>query len=316
MKFDVVKNTKVIFMGTPKIATYALKALKNRGYEILAVITQPDRIAGRKKTFTFSPIKQLAMKLDIKLFQPNNLYEIKNELVKLKPDLFFTCAFGQFIPDSILSIPKYGCINAHGSILPKYRGGAPIHWALINGEKSTGFTLMKTIKKMDAGDTYIAYSITIDEYDNLKTLTSKMEKVVYLLTYNELENVLNGSLKPIKQNENEATFGFNIKPEHEKININANSQKILNLIKGLYENPCAYLIYDSLKVKVYTAKVSDNISIAIPGTIVGISDKGIEVATLDFNIYLTEIQLEGKKRTKVKEFILGNKLFKIGGIFV
>lgn len=309
---------KVVFMGTPEIANNALKALINKGFNVVAVVTQPDRPIGRKKKIEASPIKKSAIKLNLKIFQPEKIITIKKELEELKPDLFVTCAYGQFLPTSILNIPRIGCINAHASLLPKYRGGAPIHWALINGEKYTGVTLMRTIKEMDAGDMYISYRFSIDENDNLKSLFLKMGKCIYLIIFNELENIIAKKLKPIKQINDEATFAYNIERSMEKIIINDLSFNIRNLVRGLYENPSCYLVYEenNLKVKIYEIVTTNEICYEEPGVIKDISKDGIKVSTKDFYILITDLKIEGKNRQNIKDFYSGNRILKINKKFI
>lgn len=316
--FENNKKIKVVFMGTPEIAINALKGLINRGFNVVAVVTQPDRPIGRKKIIEQTPIKKEALKLNIKIFQPEKIIDIRTELEKLKPDLFVTCAYGQFLPSSILNIPKIGCINAHASLLPKYRGGAPIHWALINGEKYTGVTLMKTIKEMDAGDMYISYRFSIDEDDNLKTLFKKVGKCIYLIIFNELENIINNKLSPIKQINDNATFAYNIEKDKEKINVNDFAINIRNLVRGLYENPSSYLIYEekNIKVKIYEIILTNEICYEEPGFIKEISKNGIKISTKDFYILIIDFKIEGKNRQNIKDFYLGNRIFKINKKFI
>lgn len=306
---------KIIFMGTPEIATYALKALINAGYNIVAIITQPDRLVGRKRLLEETPVKKIAKKLNINILQPEKIIDIYDDLKNTDFDMFVTCAYGQFIPTKILDIPRLGCINAHGSILPKYRGGAPIQWSLINGEQLTGVTLMKTIKKMDAGDVFIAYSLTINKDDNKETMFKKIGKAIYLILVNELHKIINGELKPITQKESEATFAPNISKENEKIDINQSSNRIKCWIAGLYNDPTGYLFYNNLKIKFFEIKITNVYSINKPGCINDISKDGIRISTLDYDILLTDFQIEGKKRQKIADFISGNRFFKINNYF-
>lgn len=308
-------KTKIIFMGTPEIATYALKALINAGYNVVSVITQPDRLVGRKRVLEETPVKKLAKQLNIKILQPEKIIDIYDELKKIDFDLFVTCAYGQFIPTKILDIPIYGCINAHGSILPKYRGGAPIQWSLINDEKITGVTLMKTIKQMDAGDVFIAYSVSINEDDNRETMFKKVGKAIYLILFNELNKIISGILKPIKQKEADVTFAPNISKENEKIDINLSAKKIKCWVNGLYNDPTGYLFYDNLKIKLFDIKITNICSLSKPGCINDVSKEGIRISTLDYDILLIDFQIEGKKRQKIKDFISGNRLFKIDNCF-
>lgn len=320
MNSAVLKNKeiKVVFMGTPEIATNALKALINKGFNVVAIVTQPDKPVGRKKIVEPTPVKKDALKLKLKIFQPKKIIDIKLELEKLKPDLFVTCAYGQFLPSSILNIPKIGCINAHASLLPKYRGGAPIHWALINGEQYTGVTLMKTIREMDAGDMYISYKFSIDENDNLKTLFKKIGKCIYLIIFNELEKIINNELIPIKQINENATFAYNIEKDKEKLELNNLAIDIKNMVRGLYENPSCYIIYDenNTKIKIYEILITNEICYEKPGFIKDISKNGIKVATKDFYILIIDFKIEGKNRQHIKNFYSGNRIFKIGKNFV
>lgn len=313
-----LNKIKVVFMGTPEIARNALKALVNKGFDVVGVVTQPDKPVGRKKIIPPTPVKQDAIKLGIKVFQPEKMSDIKLDLENLNADLFVTCAFGKILPESILNIPKIGCINAHASLLPKYRGGAPIHWALINGEKYTGVTLMKTIKEMDAGDMYISYKFSINENDNLETLFKKVGKCIYLIIFNELENIINNNLKPIKQINGNATFAYNLNKDKEKIELNNSANNIKNWVRGLYEKPSGYFVYEenNVKVKIYEVIVTNEISYEEPGFIKDISKNGIKVSTKDFYILIVDFKIEGKNRQKIKDFYSGNRIFKISKKFI
>lgn len=217
------KNKKIVFMGTPEISTYALNALLDKGYDVVGIVSQPDKPTGRNKKIVFSEVKKLALEKNITLFQPLKIKEIKEELIKLKPFAYVTCAFGQFLPDEILEIPQFGCINIHASLLPKYRGGAPIHWSIINGDDETGVCLMKSVRKMDAGDVYCYRKIKIDNSDTTSVLFKKMNDLVYDIVYLDLEKVFLGDFKPKKQDESKVSFAFNITKENEKLNFNNSS---------------------------------------------------------------------------------------------
>ncbi|KFB07286.1 methionyl-tRNA formyltransferase [Malacoplasma iowae DK-CPA] len=302
-------------MGTPEIGSYALKALlDNNAFDVKTVICQPDKVSGRKKEVEFSPVKKMAIENNLTIYQPNKLGEISNELENLSPDLFVTCAYGKFIPEKILQIPKYGCINAHASILPKYRGGAPIHWAVINGEISTGVTLMKTIKEMDAGDYFIDYKIMIEESDNTSTLFKKMNDVVYKIIYEQLENIVMGKLKPIKQDESKVSFALNIKREQEKLNLNLNANSFKNWVRGLADKPGGYLFYKNKSIKIFLCEITNIPSQGEVGKIVDIKKDGIYINTLDFVIKIVEFQIEGKNRINIKNFS-SNSFFVIGERF-
>ena len=305
-KRNCCEDKKIVFMGTPEIATFALKALLDKKYNVIAVVCQPDKVSGRKKEIIFSEVKKLAIEKNIVFFQPTKIKEIKQDLINLKPFAFLTCAFGQFIPDEILSIPEFGCVNVHASLLPKYRGGAPLHWAIINGESETGVCLMKTIKKMDAGPVYCQKKINIENNETTSSLFKKMNHLVYEIVFNDLEKVFNDYYKAIDQDESKVSFAYNISKENEKINFYQNSVDIKNLIRGLSDIPGAYCEFKSKKIKLFNCELTDNKSIKEPGTITKISKEGIEISTLDFNVLVKEIQIEGKKRSFVKDLINGN----------
>lgn len=306
------KNKKIVFMGTPEIATYALNALLDKSFDVVGVVCQPDKPSGRNKEIIYSSVKELAIKKNIKIFQPLKIKEIEQELKDLKPFAFVTCAFGQFISDSILSIPEFGCVNVHASLLPKYRGGAPIHWTIINGEKETGVCLMKTIKQMDAGDVYCSKKIEIDPNDTTSILFKKMNSLVYDIVFQDLEKVFNLEHLPTKQDESKVSFAYNITKDDEKINFNNSVVNIVNLIRGLSDKPGAYAFINNKKIKLFNALGTNIKSNHQPGTITSISKDGICISTIDFDILIKEIQIEGKTRQEVKTILNGNTEIKIG----
>lgn len=304
------KNKKIVFMGTPEISTYALNALLDKGYDVVAIVSQPDKPSGRKNKIIYSDVKKIALEKNISLFQPNKIKEIKQELINLKPYGYVTCAFGQFIPDEILEIPEFGCVNIHASLLPKYRGGAPIHWSIINGDNETGVCLMKSIKKMDAGDVYCYKKVEIEDNDTTSTLFKKMNKLVYDIAYYDLEKVFSQEYLPQKQDESLVSFAYNITKENEKINFNTSAKNIRNLIRGLSDKPGAYCLLDNKKIKLFNCELTNTKSISNPGTIVNISKQGLEISTTDFNILVKEIQFEGKNRNHVSQVVNGNTILK------
>lgn len=309
---DSGKNKKIVFMGTPEIATYALKAIVDKGFEIVSVVTQPDKPVGRNKEIIFSPVKKYALENNLRIFQPKKIKDILVELNDLNADAILTCAYGQFIPESILKTAKLGCFNVHASLLPKYRGGAPIHWAIINGDSETGVCLMQTIKQMDAGDIYTNRKIKIDEQETTSSLFLKMNDLVYQIVSEDLENVLNQKIPAIKQDESLVTFAFNISKEQEKISFLNFAKNIRNLIRGLSDKPGAYCYLGKTKIKLFNAHVLNNKSTMKPGTIVDINKNGITIATNDFDLLVCDVQIEGKKRVAVKDIINGNHILKIG----
>lgn len=302
-----MKNLKVVFMGTPTFSVPILKSLIEMTNVIL-VVSQPDREKDRKGNLLPTPIKLLAEENNIEVFQPNNIKTEYKKIIDTKPDIIITCAYGQIIPEELLNYPKYGCVNVHGSLLPKLRGGAPIHHAIIDGEESTGMTVMYMDKRMDSGDIISQREIKIEDDDNLDSLYEKMSYLGRDLLIDTLPSILNGSNERIKQDPSKVTFGLNITKEEEKIDFNKSSKIIHNLIRGLSSIPGAYCFIEDKRMKVYGSIITDIKSTKVPGTIDKIDKTGIYVNTIDNIIILTDIKLEGKKRCLVKEFINGVKI--------
>lgn len=301
-----MKNLKVIFMGTPTFSVPILESLIENT-NVIMVVSQPDRERDRKGNYLFTPTKEVALKHNIEVFQPPKIKEDYEKIINLKPDIIITCAYGQIIPTEILECPKYGCINVHGSLLPKLRGGAPIHHAIINGEKETGITIMYMDKLMDSGDIISQKKISISETDNLDTLYEKMSKLGKELLMDTLPSIINGTNKRIKQQEEDVTFGYNITKEEEKIDFNKPSINIYNLIRGLSSIPGAYAYLDKKRLKIYESKLTNLKSTKKPGTIENITKEGMYISTKDNQIKITNIKLEGKKRCQVSDFINGIK---------
>lgn len=301
-----MKDIKVVFMGTPTFAVPVLKKLIENT-DVRLVVSQPDREKDRKGNLISTPIKQLAEENNIEVFQPQRIKEDYNKIVKLNPDIIVTCAYGQIIPEEILDCPKYGCINVHGSLLPKLRGGAPIHHAIINGEKETGMTIMYMDKKMDSGDIISQAKTKILDEDNLDTLYERMSHLGAKLLIETLPSIIDGTNQRIKQNIEEVTFGYNITKEEEKIDFTKNSLSINNQVRGLSSIPGAYCIFDDKRLKVYQTELTSKKTKEPAGKIIDIDKTGISVSTGDYIIKLVDIKLEGKKRCLVKDFINGIK---------
>lgn len=302
-----MKKIKVIFMGTPTFAVPVLEKLIENTNVIL-VVSQPDREKDRKGNILETPTKKLAKEHNIEVYQPVKIKDEYQKIIDLNPDIIITCAYGQIIPEAILNYPKFGCINVHGSLLPKLRGGAPIHHAIINGDKETGITIMYMSKSMDAGDIISQRKLPILENDKLDDIYTKMSYLGSELLIDTLPQIIDGTANRIKQNPEEVTFGYNITKEEEKINFNEYSQKIHNKIRGLSSIPGSYCILDDKRLKVYESFLTSTPSSLPPGTISNIDKKGIYVNTKDNIIMLTDIKLEGKKRCKVSDFVNGIKL--------
>lgn len=302
-------------MGTPSFAVPILEALIDN-YNVIMVVCQPDKEKDRKGNIIYSPCKEIALKNNIEVYQPNKIREEYQYILDKNPDIIITAAYGQIIPLEILEYPKYGCINVHGSLLPKLRGGAPIHHAIINGDKIAGVTIMYMDKKMDAGDIISQRSIEIGENTILDDLYHKLSIIGRDLLLDTLPSIFNGTNDRIKQDENKVTFGFNITKEEEKIDFNDTSNNIHNKIRGLSSIPGAYAIINNKRMKIYLSEKTNNISKSKPGTINDINENGIIVSTKDYDIILKDIKLEGKNRCNVKNFINGiRREDYIGGVF-
>jgi methionyl-tRNA formyltransferase len=305
----MVAKTRIVLMGTPNFALAPFKALIESGYNIVALVSQPDRKVGRKQEMLATPTKQLAQLHGIKVYQPESIKKDYSFMSELKPDLIITCAYGQFIPSEVLSLPKLGSINIHGSMLPKYRGGAPIHHAIMNDEKETGISIMKMAAKMDAGDVYSQHRISIDKDDTYDTLAIKLSALAKEAIIKDLPLILEGKVKAKPQDDSLVSLGYNITAIQEKIVWSLPANKIHNHIRGLASIPGAHTIFDGSILKIFKGEITQTLSNKLPGTIVAL-DEGIVVATATYNYRIHELQLAGKKRMNAKELINGlrNKL--------
>lgn len=301
-----MKNLKIVFMGTPEFCLPILQMLYDN-YEVVGVVTQPDKEVGRKKEVCFSPVKKLALNLGLKVLQPVKIKQDYDEILALNPDIIITCAYGQIVPEIILNAPRYGCINVHASLLPNLRGGAPIHKAIIYGLKETGITIMYMDKGMDTGDMISKFAIKIEDDDTAETLHDKLKDIAVSLLYKTLPEIVNGTNKREKQDDNKATYAYNVSRDEEHVNFNCNSIDIYNQIRGLNSWPGAYSMLNGKPVKLWMSKIYDKKIEEKPGTIVSIDKNGILVATKDSGILITELQVPGKRKTLVKDFINGIK---------
>lgn len=310
-----MKDIKVVFMGTPSFAVPVLEKLIEN-YNVIMVVCQPDRAKDKKGNIIYPPIKELALKNNIEVYQPLKLSNEYEYIIEKKPDIIITCAYGQILPSSLLDYPKYGCINVHGSLLPRLRGGAPIHHAIINGDKETGITIMYMDKKMDAGDIISQRSIEIKNTDNLDSIYSSLSILGSELLIETLPSIINGTNNRIKQNENEVTFGYNISKEDELINFNDSAINIFNKVRGLCSIPGASCYYNGKRLKIYEVEVTNKLSKDIPGKIVEVNKDSFVVTTKDYLIKIKDIKLEGKKRCMVSEYLNGihDKSSLLGGI--
>jgi len=301
-----MKNLRVIFMGTPQFAVPVLKMLIENCHVVM-VVSQPDREKDRKGNLLPTPIKKIALENGIEVYQPFKIKDEYEDVIKMKADIIITCAYGQIIPEVILNSPQYGCINVHGSLLPKLRGGAPIHHAIINGDKYTGMTIMYMAKKMDAGDIIATEKVEILDSDDLDSLYEKMSLVGANLLRKTLPKIIDGTNERIPQDESLVTYGYNITKEEEKIDFNNTALKIFNLVRGLSSVPGAYCYLDDLRMKIYACELTSMKVSGEAGKIVEIDKTGIYVNANDVVIKITDIKIEGRKRSLVKDFINGIK---------
>ncbi|UOE92889.1 methionyl-tRNA formyltransferase [Alkalihalobacillus sp. LMS39] len=309
----------VIFMGTPDFSVPVLKQLLDDDYHIIAVVTQPDRPKGRKKTITPPPVKVEALANNIPVYQPEKIKDEKEleTILELKPDLIITAAFGQILPKALLDAPKYGCINVHASLLPKYRGGAPIHQAIIDGEKETGITIMYMAEKLDAGDIISQTVVPILENDHVGSLHNKLSAAGAKLLSTTLPDLLAGDIKPQQQDDDEATFAKNISREQEKINWAMNGEAIYNQIRGLHPWPVAFTTIEDKNVKVWWGNKVKVDNGQCPGTILRIENDGFIVATgNEVGIKITDLQPAGKKRMMAQQYLQGTGSFLKEGMII
>ena len=300
-----MKDIRIVFMGTPDFSVPVFKALAE-SYNVVAVVTQPDKKTGRKQILTPSPIKLASAEFNIPLLQPINIKEEYEEILKYKPDMIVTCAYGQIIPKELLDYPKYKCINVHASLLPKLRGGAPIHHAIMDGYDKTGITIMYMDTKMDSGDIISQKETKITKDDTLGTLHDRLSEMGKDLLMETLPNIISGNIKPIKQDENEVTYGYNITKEDEKIDFTKTNIEVDNKVRALNPTPGAYTTLNGKRLKIYDVIVSDRYyATTTPGTIVGFEKNGIRVVAGDKEVILTDIALEGKKRCLAKDYLNG-----------
>ncbi len=297
---------RIVFMGTPDFSVPVLEGLIEN-YEVALVVCQPDKKVGRKQEIVYPPIKQVAINHNIEVFQPEKIRKDYQKIIDSNPDLIVTCAYGQIIPKALLNAPKYGCINVHASLLPKLRGGAPIHHAIIDGLDKTGITIMYMEEKMDAGDILSQKETTISNIDTLETLHHRLSLMGKELLLETLPNLVSGKITPVKQDEEEVTFGYNIKREEELVNFHRPSIEVFNHIRGLNPHPASYAFLEGKQVKFFDCKISENQSKGTPGEIIEISKNYMTIKTLDGAIDLFVLQKEGKKKMSVLEFFNGNK---------
>ncbi|MFD1018121.1 methionyl-tRNA formyltransferase [Thalassobacillus hwangdonensis] len=299
-------TTKIAFMGTPDFAVPVLEQIIEDGYEVVVVVTQPDRPKGRKRVLTPPPVKEAAVNHGIPVFQPEKIKNEYEKVLEYQPDLIVTAAFGQILPKKLLEAPEFGCINVHASLLPELRGGAPIHYSIIQGKKETGVTIMYMVEKLDAGDMLSRIKVPIEEHDHVGTLHDKLSIAGAKLLHETLPKLLNGEITPEVQDESKVTFASNIKRDQERIDWTRNASAIYDHIRGLHPWPVAFTSYNGKPMKVWWGEKVGAIKEGTPGEIIDIQEDGFVVATGDGNgIKITDLQPSGKKRMAAVDFLNG-----------
>ena len=299
----------VIFMGTPGFAVPTLEKLHESRHNLVLVVTQPDKPSGRGKKLRKSEVKERAEKLGLKIFQPDKIKKQENiEILKLyNPDVIVVVAYGQILNKEILTLPKYGCINVHASLLPKLRGAAPLNWALINGETKTGITTMQMDVGLDTGDMLLKSEVEIDENINVGELHDILMHKGAELLIETLDKLEKNELTPKKQDDSLSSYAPILNNENRKINWNLPAKSIYNLIRGLSPWPAAYFTLDEKTVKVYSSSYINNDSDYEPGYVIKANNEGIFVKAKDGIVILKEIQMPGKKKMPVEAYLRGNK---------
>ncbi|MBQ9018966.1 MAG: methionyl-tRNA formyltransferase [Bacilli bacterium] len=291
-------------MGTPLFAVNVLSGLIDN-YDVVGVVSQPDKKVGRHQEIKYTPVKELALKHNIKVLQPERIKDDYQDIIDLNPDIIITCAYGQIIPKELLEYPKYGCINVHASLLPKYRGGAPIHRAIINGDNKTGITIMYMDEAMDSGDIISQREISILDNDNLESVHDKLSLLGKELLLDTLPSIFSSNNTRIKQDINEVTYAYNIKREEEHIDFNKTSKEIFNLIRGLSPLPGSNALIFNQEMKILDSVILDKEYDGKCGEIVDVLKEGIVVKTKDSAILITKIKPFGKKVMDAYSYVNG-----------
>lgn len=301
---------KIVFMGTPEFAVPCLQKIIDEGHEVVAVVTQPDKPKGRGKKLAMPPVKELALKYDIPVYQPLKAREesFVDTLKEMNPELIVVVAFGQILPKSILDIPKYGCVNVHASLLPRYRGAAPLNWVIINGEEKTGVTTMYMDEGLDTGDMILKSEIALDDEITAGELHDKMMIDGAKLLKETIDLIKKGEAPREKQSNENTCYSPIMNKSLGNIDWNKSAIDIHNLVRGINPWPSAYTTYEGQTMKIWKTKVIDKNSNKDPGTIISVDKEGINVSTSEGILQIKEIQMAGKKRMEVPEYIKGNNI--------
>lgn len=307
---------RIVFMGTPEFAVPSLKLLVEQSYEVVAVVSQPDRPKGRKKTLTPPPVKEAALSLGLPVLQPERMRssEAVEQLAQYKPDLIVTAAYGQILPKAVLDMPQLGCINVHGSLLPKYRGGAPIQRSIINGELETGVTIMYMAEGLDTGDMISKVSIPITDQDTSGTIFEKLSKAGAQLLGETLPSIADGSVRAVPQNDKEATYAPNLTREDERIDWNNPARAIFNQVRGLSPMAGAFTYLNGEVFKIWTCSARYGQTGKASGTIIAIDNDGLHVQTGAGVLVVNEVQPSGKKVMSAAQWLQGARI-EAGAVF-
>lgn len=299
---------KTVFMGTPEFAVPSLKALIESGEEVVAVVTQTDKPKGRGLEVISPPTKVLSEKHSIPVLQPQKIRtdEFFNNIKNLNPDLICVVAYGKILPKNILDIPPYGCINVHASLLPKYRGAAPINWAIIRGERVTGITTMKMDEGMDTGDMLLKREMTIDDEDTGETLSGKLSEMGAEVLIETIKLLKEGRLNPIPQDHSQATYAPMLKKEDGNIDWKKSAEEIRNLIRGTLPWPGAYTTLEGKLLKIYKARATKDSGRL--GEVIKSNSEILRAATGIGALDILEIQIEGGKRLQTEAFLRGRRI--------
>lgn len=307
-----MKDKRVVFMGTPEFSLKVLESLIENTNVVL-VVSQPDSYVGRHHELKYTPVKELALKHNIEVFQPIKIKEDYERILDVKPDIIITCAYGQIIPKILLDTPKYKAINVHASLLPKLRGGSPLHKCLIDGYSETGITIMYMDVGMDSGDIIKQRSIKITDEDNVGTIHDKLSNMGSELLIETLPSIFDGTNEKIKQDESEVTFAYNIKREEEKIDFNKTAREVFNQVRGLYPFPVAYTIVNDEIVKICECKIGDKKNGEV-STISSLYNDGIGVMCSDKEVIITRLKPSGKKEMSARDYLNGKRNERLLGI--
>ncbi len=301
--------TKIVFMGTPAFSVPILEGLVAAGYEVLAVVTQPDRPVGRKRVLTPPPVKVAAVQLGLEVLQPEKISGSPEmaRIQELAPDLIVTAAFGQFLPEKLLQVPRFGAVNVHASLLPKYRGGAPVHYAIINGDDKTGVTIMEMIKKMDAGAIYSQAELAITKQDDVGTMFDKLSLLGRQLLLETLPQLLQGTLTKIPQDEAQVTFSPNITREQEAVDWQKTAEAVDCQVRGMRPWPIAFTTYEGVRWKLWAVTpLTEETTTAAPGTVIKKDKQHLWIACGNGTVLsINELQPAGKGRQEIREFLNG-----------